>query len=117
MSSALMAGSALRSRYLPSRFSSAFALSALSRPPGGAQEPVRPGHRGDLPPQLGPFHRRELVRSGDELFQRGDHLRADRGVADGLVRVEADDEPVPGVREPDFLDLQVPGDGLVAALP
>src|SRR5262249_10361799 len=84
---------------------------------GDAQEPVRPGHGGDLPAQLGPLRDAEVVAAGDEVFQLADHLRADGGVADGLVGVEADDEPVPGVREPDLLDLQVPGDGLVAALP
>jgi hypothetical protein len=115
-----MCGSALRSRHLPPRFSSAFALAlpVRSRPAGGdAQEPVQAGHRGDLPAQLGPLHHGELVRPGDRLFQRGDHLAADGGVADGLARVEADDEPVPGIGEPDFLDLQVPGDALVTSLP
>jgi hypothetical protein len=84
---------------------------------GDAQEPVQARHRRDLSPKLGPLRHRELVGPGDRLLQRGDHLRADGGVADGLVRVEADDEPVACVREPDLLDLQVPGDGLVASLP
>ena len=80
---------------------------------GDAQEPVQPRHRGDLPAQLGPFRHAELVAAVDELLELADHLLPDGGVADGLVRVEADDEPVPGLGQPDFLDLQVPGDGFV----
>jgi hypothetical protein len=41
-------------------------------------------------------------------LELGDEVGADRGVAFGGVGVVADDEPVAGVGQPDFLDLQVP---------
>ena len=83
---------------------------------GQAQEPVQPGHHGDLPAQFSPLGGAELTGPGDRLLQLGDELVPDGRVADGGVGVVADHEPV-GVTDPDFLDLQVPGDLLVAALP
>ena len=46
----------------------------------------------------------------------GEQPGADGGVALGCVGVVADHEPLV-VADPDFLDPQVPGDFLVAALP
>ena len=51
------------------------------------------------------------------LLELADQLGAVRGVAFGGIGVVADHEPVGSVGDPDFLDLHVPGDLLVAALP
>ena len=59
---------------------------------------------------------RQLVGVGDRLLQLGDHPLPHSGVALGGVGVVADDEPVLGVVEADFFDLQVVGDERVAAL-
>ena len=50
------------------------------------------------------------------FFELGDHAGADRGVALGALGVVADDEPLV-LGDPHFLDLEVPRDVLVAALP
>ena len=93
-------------------------LIGAEQPAGGdAQEPVQARHGRDLPAQLGLFRGGQLVGAGDHLFELGDELGADRGVASGGVGVAADDEPVGGVGQADFLDLHVSGYCLVAALP
>src|SRR6266700_3509615 len=93
-------------------------LVGAEQPAGGdAQEPVQAWHRRDLPAQLDPFDGGQLVGAGDEFLELADQLGADRGVAFGGIGVVADDEPVGGVGDPDFLDLHVPSDLLVAALP
>ena len=77
---------------------------------------MQPGLGGDDPAQLGPLGRRQLVGAGDRLGQRGQQPLAHRSVAVGLLGVVADNEPLV-VADLDFLDAQVVGDLLVAALP
>ena len=120
MSSADSCGSAQRSRYLPSRFSSALALvlSMRSSPPGVTRRNrFRPGIVEIFPRSSARLVAVSLSDAGDQFLELGDQLGADRGVAVGGVGVVADDEPVGRVGDPDFLDLHVPGDVLVAALP
>lgn len=61
---------------------------------GDAQEPLQAGFAGQGPLDPGTLGLAQRVRAGDGFFELGDQPCADRGVAFGLVRVEADDEPV-----------------------
>jgi hypothetical protein len=117
MSSAVILGSEVRSRYLPSRFSSDFALTAsiLRRPPGDPQVPVQAGLGGDDASQLGPLVLAEGVGAVDEFLELDGHAGADRGVPLGPFGVVADDEPLV-LGDPHLLDPQARGDFLVAAL-
>ena len=118
MSAAESLGSEARSRYLPSRFSSAFALDASvrSRPPGVTRRyRFRPGFVEMTPRSSGRLSLARAVRPVDELFQLGGHAGADRGVPLGS-RGAADDEPLV-LGDPDLLDPEVLRDLLVAALP
>ena len=119
MSSADSFGSAVLSRYFPSRFSSAFALRGVDPQQPAGRDPqvaVQAGLRGDDAAQLGALVPAELVRVLDGLFELGDHAGADGGVALGGLGVEADDEPLV-LGDPHLLDLEVPRDVLVASLP
>src|SRR6185437_805244 len=110
MSSAASSGSLVRSRYLPSRFSSALILaaSARSKPPGVTRRyRFRPGLV-EMTPQLGPLGLGELVAAGDHLAELGEHPLADPGVPLGCLGVEADHEPLRAA-DPHFLDPQVRG--------
>jgi hypothetical protein len=57
-----------------------------------------------------------LVGAGDRLLQLGQQPLAHPSVAVGLLGVVADDKPLV-FADLDFLDAQVVGDLLVAALP
>src|SRR5680860_1281163 len=85
---------------------------------GGAQEPVVGGPGAQRPSELGALAGRQPVGAVDGGLKLLDDLAADGGVAFGLVGVAADDEPVThrAVVEDDFLDLEVAGNRLVAAL-
>jgi hypothetical protein len=71
---------------------------------------------GERPAQLGPLRRRQPVGAGDHLSRWGHELFAGGGIAVGNVGVVADHEPLM-LGDLDFLDSQVGGDLLVAALP
>src|SRR5438105_5928041 len=93
-------------------------LAGAEQPAGGdAQEPVQAGHDGDLPAQFGAFGHGQLAGAGDQVFELGEEIGPGGGVADSGVGVVADDEPVARVVDPYFLDLQVTGGAVVAALP
>ena len=99
MSSADSLGSEVRSRYLPSRFSSALIGGGVDaqQPAGGdAQVAVQAGLGGDDAAQLGPLGGGELVGAVDHLLELGEQPGADRGVALGAVGVVADHEPLVG---------------------
>src|SRR6266545_4341171 len=81
-----------------------------------AQVAVEAGLGGDDPTQLGPLGRVEGVGVVDHVGQPGEQPLADVCVAVGGLGVVADDEPFV-VAEVDFLDAQVAGHDLVAALP
>src|SRR5205809_6251495 len=96
MSSAGSLGSEVRSRYLPSRFSSALILAASTRrrPPGVTRRyRFRPGLV-EMTPQLGAFGGGQRVAAGDHLFELGEHPGPHLGIALGGLGVEADDEPL-----------------------
>src|SRR5207247_9248020 len=119
MSSAGSLGSEERSRYFPSRFSSVFilALSMRSRPPGVTRRNrFSPGMVEIFPAEFRAPGCGQLVRPCDHFFELGDEFCPGCGVAGGGIGVVADDEPVAGVVDPYFLDLQIIGHGLVAAL-
>jgi hypothetical protein len=81
-----------------------------------AQVPVQARFSRDDPAQLGALVPGQCIAAGDRLLQLGDQPRPGGGVALGGFGVEADDEPLV-FGDPHFLDLQVPGHVLVAALP
>src|SRR5439155_18332710 len=83
---------------------------------GDPQVPVQAGLGRDDATQFGPLVPAELVRAAGQLLELGDQAGAGLGVALGGLGVVADDEPVV-VGDADFLDLEVPGDVLVASLP
>lgn len=58
-----------------------------------------------------------LSDPGDRFVGLGDEALADSGITGRSVGVGADHESVGSASDPDFLDLQVPGGLLVAALP
>ncbi len=87
------------------------------QPAGGdPQVAVQAGLGGDHAAQLGAFGGGELVGAVDHLLELGQQPGPGRCVAFGSFGVVADDEPLI-LGDPDFLDPQVRGDLLVAALP
>jgi hypothetical protein len=72
---------------------------------GDAQEPLQAGPAGQGALDPAAFGGGEGVGALDELLELRDEPGPDGGVAFGLVRVVADDEPVAVVAEADFLDL------------
>jgi hypothetical protein len=80
------------------------------------QVPVQAGLGGDHPAQLGASDGAQRAGAVDHLLELGQQPGPGGGVALGCLGVVADDEPLI-LGDPDFLDPQVPGDLLVAALP
>src|SRR6266511_4009857 len=92
-----------------------FGVDAQPAGAGDAQVAVEAGFGGDDPTQFRAFGRGQRVRAGDHLVEVGQHAGPGGGVTLGGVGVVADDEPLV-VADADFLDPQVVGDVLVAAL-
>ena len=119
MSSAESFGSAGPQQVLPVEVLLGFRLGGFGtqQPAGGGpQVPVQAGPGGNDAAELGALVPAELVRIPDGLFEPGDHAGTDGGVPPGGPGVDADHEPLV-VGDLYFLDLEVPGDVLVASLP
>lgn len=84
----------------------------------GAQEAAVGGLGAQVAGQLLAFGGGEVVRTRERFLELPDEALADGGVADRLGGVAADDEAVAHdpLVEDDLLDLEVAGDGVVAAL-
>jgi hypothetical protein len=102
----------------PQRFGLGLGLVHSEQPAGDdAQKPVQARQHRDLPARLSPFRRRQLAGPGDRFAGLTDEVLADSGITDRSVGTVADHESVGSASDSDFLDLQVPGSLLVAALP